>query len=182
MRTALLAVAVITAAFGCHREPEDVVPAGGHGPPDTAPPPVPRVSKDQELAALPVGLHVTHTPNPVKPQAKGRSGQRYTWQYETRVAAISEDVTITEFGALFHRGPLGAWQLRTIYDRPFRPGEFADWYACPGAVVHVGTACVDKVNYTGGDQPGALETRWYFIGRTRSGQLVKGEEIVRGAG
>jgi len=177
MRAALLAVAVITAAFGCHREPEEVVP-GGHGPPDAAPR-AHHVSKDEELATLPVGLRVTHNPNPVKAQAKGRSGQRYTWLYETRVAAVSDDVTITEFGALFRKGPLGNWQLRTIYDRPFRPGEFADWYACPGAVVHAGAACVDKVNYNGGDQTGEFETRWYFIGRTRTGQLVKGDESVR---
>jgi len=170
----------MAATVGCHSsQPEPIEPAASHGAPHptavTA-----RVSKDQELAALPVGIRVTHTPNPVKAQVRGRSGQHYTWLYETRVAAISEDVTITEFGALFRKQPLGNWELRTIYDRPFRPAEFADWYACPGALIHAGTACVDPSNYTGGDQRSEIETRWYFIGKTRSGQLVKGEEIVRG--
>jgi hypothetical protein len=177
LRTGLLALAVTAAAFGCRREPDAVVPVGGHVPP--APLRV-HLSKDQELAALPVGIQVTHTPNPVKAQAGGRSGQHYTWLYETRVAAISEDVTITEFGALLQKGPLGSWQLRTIYDRPFDSAEFAGWYSCPGAVVHVGTACVDPSNYTGGDQLREQQTRWYFIGRTRSGQLVKGEAIESG--
>jgi hypothetical protein len=137
----------VTAVVGCHQDP-----------------------KDRELAGLPVGIRVTHTPNPVRAQAGGRSGRPYTWLHETRV----------EFGALVREQPQGnRWELRTIYGRPFNAAEFADWYACPGALLRQGTACVDSSNYTGGDRLLESEARWYFIGRTPSGRRVKGEEIVR---
>jgi hypothetical protein len=105
---------------------------------------------------------------------------RYTWLYETRVVAIDEDVTITEFGA-FSRKPGGSslWEFSTIYDRPFNAMEFADWYSCPDAVVRLGSDCVDTLNYTGSDDLSASDVRWYFVGRTRSGRTVKGEAIIQ---
>jgi hypothetical protein len=137
-------------------------------------------SKVRELSALPVGIRVTHTPNPAKAQAGGRSGQPYTWLYETRVTAISEDVSIIEFGALVRKSPQsGSWELRTIYGRPFNGAEFADWYSCREALVRKSASCADPSNYTGSSRLEAFETRWYFVGRTRTGKLVKGEEIVR---
>jgi hypothetical protein len=137
-------------------------------------------SKDRELAALPVGIRVSHNPNPVRARTGGRSGYGYTWLYETRVAAISEDVSIIEFGSLIRdRSHGNSWELRTIYDRPFNAAEFADWYSCPGALLRNGAICADPSNYTGSNQLQGFEMRWYFIGRARSGRLVKGEETIR---
>ena len=177
-RSPVLAFALVVAAVGCHsRHRERTAPAAGHDPPDINWAPT-EAQKHRDIAALPIGLRVTHTPNPVKAQVHGRSGQRYTWLYETRVEAISEDVQIVEFGALIRKPPLGNWELETIYKRPFWANEFTYFYDCPGAWVHVGTPCVDSSNYTGGDQVREFGTRWYYIGKTRSGQLVRGEETV----
>jgi len=177
---AILLVSV-TAAFGCHANPRERIETASHEPLSA------KAVNDQdpkvrELGALPVGIRVTHTPNPVRAQAGGRSGLRYTWLYETRVAAILEEVSIVEFGALVRkRPPSEGWALQTIYDRPFNATEFADWYSCPGALLRKGVSCADPSNYTGADGLQAFETRWYFIGRTRAGKLVKGEEIARGS-
>jgi hypothetical protein len=93
-----------------------------------------------------------------------------------------DDVTIIEFGALVRQRPQSdSWALQTIYDRPFNAAEFADWYACPGALLRKGASCGDPSNYTDAERLQGFETRWYFIGRTRAGKLVKGEEIVRGS-
>lgn len=181
MRCAVLALSVAAAAVACHKNDHGGIAPTALGPLET------NAVDDQdpkarELAALPVGIRVSHSPNPVKAQAGGRSGRRYTWLYETRVAPTSEDVSIVEFGALVRSRPRGdSWKLQTIYDRPFTAAEFAEWYSCPGGLLREGTACVDQANYTGGDQLHGFETRWYFIGRTRAGRLVKGEEIVRGS-
>lgn len=138
--------------------------------------------KDRELATLPVGIRVTHLPDPVRAQLHGRSGRRYTWLYETRVGALSEEISIVEFGALTRNPSRGnRWELHTIFNRPFNAAEFADWYSCPNAVVPLGVDCVDPLNYSGGDALADFETRWYFIGRTRSGRLLKGEARVRGS-
>jgi hypothetical protein len=174
-----LVLLLVTAVLGFHANAGDRVEPGSHEA-RTAKDVSEQDAKVRQLAALPVGIRVTHTPNPVKAQAGGRSGLPYTWQYETRVAAISEDVSIVEFGALVRKRPQSdSWELRTIYDRPFNAAEFADWYSCPGALVRKGTSCADPSNYTGSDRLEGFETRWYFIGRTRAGRLVKGEEIVR---
>ena len=172
---------VVVASLGCHKTAHDRADPGtrqsseGAATSDQDP-------KVRELAALPVGIRISHTPNPVLAQRGGRSGQRYTWMYETKVAAISEEVSIVEFGALGRDAAHGGgWKLRTIYDRPFNAGEFAEWYSCPGAHLRVGMSCADPSNYTGGDRLREFETRWYFIGRTRAGRLVKGEEIVQGS-
>jgi hypothetical protein len=134
-------------------------------------PPSDEDPKARELAGLPVGIRVTHAPNPVKAQAGGRSGRRYTWLYETRVAAISEDVSIVEFGTLDKK------RSTTVHST--RP-------SLPSGIRAPGRWCIEilvastRRTTPAGDALLPFETRWYFIGKTRSGRLVKGEETIRG--
>src|ERR1700687_3028395 len=89
--------------------------------------------KIEELAGLPVGLKVTHTPNPVGAVRGGPSGERYSWVFKTSVRSLRGPVQIVEFGG-FSR-VFGKWVFGNFTGRPFTPEDFADWYACPGAVV-----------------------------------------------
>ena len=131
--------------------------------------------KFQEVSALPVGLQVTHSPNPVKAQLGGRSGNRYTWVFKTSVWTVGEPVTITEFGAFaWHKG---RWVSATFTGKPFTPEDFADWYSCPGAKI-AGDTYSDPANWGGDSVLRDGKALWYFVGTTPDGKKVKGEAII----
>lgn len=131
-----------------------------------------------ELAALPVGLEVRHTPNPGRAVRGGRSGAKYTWLHQTSVKALDEDVVISEFGAfVWHRGQ---WVFGTIFGRPFNADEFAEWYSCPQAALRKGRVATDPSNYAGDNVLRPQKTLWFYIGVTTSGKRVKGEAVAEG--
>src|SRR5262245_61381390 len=104
-------------------------------------------SRFQELNALPEGLRVAHTPNPVGAQRGGPSGFAYTWLYKTTVGSLRGPITIEEFGCFTLQQ--GQWRLSTVTGRPFTSTDFAQWYGCPEAVVAPGRSCADTRNWTG---------------------------------
>jgi hypothetical protein len=136
--------------------------------------------KFQEISALPVGLKVTHSPNPVKAQKGGPSGQQYTWVFETVVETLGEPVTITEFGALAWFQ--GRWALANFTGAPFTAEDFADWYSCPGARIGPGQNFNDPINWSGDEVLRSGKTLWYFVGVTADGKKVKGEAVVEQLG
>lgn len=131
-----------------------------------------------ELSALPERMRVTHTPNPVAAQAGGRSGFRYTWLYKTTVESLGGPIVIEEFGAFSFRD--GEWRFATVTGEPFTPADFADWYACPNAIVKPGKPCSDPLNWTGNDWlvPEGERNLWYYIGRDSEGRRVKGQAEI----
>jgi hypothetical protein len=133
--------------------------------------------KEHELAALPVGIEVTHSPNPVPAARGGRSGHPYTWLHETAVRAVAGPVTIEEFGCLAWQD--GRWVFSTVTGKPFTPAEFSDWYSCPDATLRTGQAYRDPANWTGSTVLEPAQSKWYFIGRTAGGTRVKGEAVVQ---
>ncbi len=134
-------------------------------------------AKYAEVLALPEGIEVMHTPNPARATRGGRSGQRYTYQYETTVRSLVGDLKIEEFGAFTKEW--GRWQLSTIYNRPFSASEFAEWYECPGSLLSDGQACSDKANYTGSDTLNESESLWYFVGVAADGARYRGTAISK---
>ena len=133
-------------------------------------------ASDRELAMLDEGMRVTHSPNPVKAQAGGRSGQRYTWLYTTTVQSSAGPLTLEEFGAFVWHD--GGWVFSTYTGKPFTPADFAEWYACPGARMEAGRAYCDPLNWVGAAALRTGKTRWYFIARDAGGRRVKGEGVV----
>jgi hypothetical protein len=132
--------------------------------------------KERELAALPIGIEVTHSPNPVRAVGGGRSGYPFTWLHATRVRPTKELVTIEEFGCFVWQD--GRWKFSTMTGKPFTPADFADWYSCPGALLESGKAYQDPRNWEGSTVLQADQTKWYFIGRTADGTRVKGEAVI----
>lgn len=132
--------------------------------------------KLDELKALPVGIVVSHTPNPVCAQRGGRSGSHYTWQFKTTVRAKHGSLRILEFGVFAWQG--GRWVFSNYTGRLFGPKEFAEWYSCPDALVLAEAEYSDPSNWAGADTLRRGKARWYFIGVTEGGERVKGEALV----
>ena len=130
----------------------------------------------KKLASLPDRITVSHSPNPAKAQLGGRSGNRYTWQYTTNVAAQSGQIVIEEFGSFsWHQGK---WVFSNFTEKPFSADDFAEWYGCPNATLVVHNTYSDDSNWTGNDVLTSSKMKWYFIGRDELGTLVKGEADI----
>jgi hypothetical protein len=133
-------------------------------------------NKLDELAKLPFGLKVVHTPDKVRAKHDGRSGRAFTWSYKTSVTAMNGSVVVKEFGSfVWHNDK---WVFSNVTGKPFTSADFADWYSCPGAKLVEGQECSDGSNWSGGDVLREGKMKWYFIGVTADGRQVKGEAIV----
>jgi len=132
--------------------------------------------KLDELAKLPFGLKVVHTPDKVRAKRDGRSGRAFTWSYKTSVTATNGSVVVKEFGSfVWHNDK---WVFANFTGKPFTSADFADWYSCPGAKLVEGREFSDGSNWSGGDVLRGGKMKWYFIGVTTEGRQLKGEAIV----
>jgi hypothetical protein len=129
-----------------------------------------------DLEALPTGLVVTHSPNPVKAKKGGGSGYGYTWQYETTVESQSGPVAIEHFGSLADSS--GNWVLINFTKKLFGPKEFEEWYSCAEATIQQGSSASDPTNWGGNNCLQHSKIRWFFVGKDEAGKRVKGEAIV----
>ena len=134
-------------------------------------------AKLRQLASLPVGLKVIHSPNPASARQARRGRWAYYWPYQTTVRAIKGSVRIEEFGALALTE--GSWGFSTVTGEPYTPRDFGEWYSCPQAVVPGGGQCSDPKNWSGRDELQESLTRWYFIGVDDRGRRVKGEAVIK---
>ena len=137
---------------------------------------VPTDPKEKELASLPVGLEVTHSPNPVKARVATSGRSNYKWVYKTAVKSAGGTVTVQEFGAFAWVS--GRWVFSTFTGKPFTGMDFADWYSCPGARMEPGGEYADPSNWSAANVVKADKTKWYYIALNEQGERVKGEAIV----
>lgn len=135
-----------------------------------------QVRKLEDIRKLPVGLRVTHSPNPVAAAHGGRSGHSFTWTYETSVEAIDVELKIEEFGVFFENG--AKWTFSNYTGKPFSGQDFADWYTCPDARLRPGVPARDPQNWSGSHQLRAKRTVWYFIGVAADGRRFRGEAVI----
>jgi hypothetical protein len=146
----------------------------------TDPPAAPVLSasqrKEQYLASLPIGMEVTHSPDPVKATPITGGKWKYKYIYKTSVQSTVGPLTIVEFDAF---GLVdGKWQLGNFSGKPFGPAEFASWYACPDAVLEPGKSYADTNNWTASNVPEEGTTRWFYIAVDADGKHYKGEAIA----
>ena len=133
-------------------------------------------NKLDELAKLPSGLKVFHTPEKVLAIHDGRSGRAFTWLYKTSVVSTNGAVVVKEFGSfVWHNDK---WVFSNYTGKPFTSDDFADWYSCPKATLTEGNVFSDGSNWTGGDKLSEGKMLWYFIGVTTDGRRVKGQAVV----
>jgi len=127
-----------------------------------------------ELARLPEGLMVAHTPETVLPTFTGPSGG--DWLHRTTVAALAGPVTIVEYGYLVERN--GSWYHARGSGEAFTAEDFADRFDCPGAVLMPGETYTFEWNRSFKENFPEQVGRWYFIGVDAGGNRVKGEATV----
>lgn len=131
-----------------------------------------------ELKNLPVGMEVTHQPNPAYATLteQGKRRGKFTWWYKTQVKATGSGVRIEQFGSFLWLK--GQWRFANFTQKPFSSKEFSDWYSCPDGYLKPGKVFVDPKNWGSADQLKAGKALWYFIGVDEEGRRVKGEAIV----
>jgi hypothetical protein len=130
--------------------------------------------KVNEIASLPQGLTVVHSPITDEDRTDGPTGTK--WTHSTTVTSTVGPVTIVEFGCLYDTGD--RWVLATVSKAPYTSANFAQWYGCPSAELQSGVSYSDASNFTmGSGSPGRV-TKWYFIGVDAQGNRVKGEAEV----
>jgi hypothetical protein len=130
--------------------------------------------KLQELASIPQGLSVVHTPDSITDSTDGPTGPK--WAHTTTVSSDVGPVTIIEFGCLLDDG--GQWRYATTNKEPYSAENFAQWYKCPNAELQTGQSYTDEANFSTGRSFPANVTKWYFIGVDAEGNKVKGEAEV----
>ncbi len=135
--------------------------------------------KLNNIATLPIGLEVKHTPNPVKAMKDGRSSYPYTWLFKTTVKAIEDDITIIEFGCFIWYEEEKRWVFSNYTDKPFTNANFAEWYSCPNGKLLKGKEYSDPNNWGGSSEPSEAKSKWYYIGINSKGERVKGEAVIK---
>jgi len=133
-------------------------------------------NKLAELDALPDGLSVTHSPNPVSATWDANQELRCKWTYKTTVRPMTKEVTIQEFGMFAWDGE--RWVFSNITKKPFSRQDFENWYSCPEGVLPVDLLFADPSNWSATSCMRPGKSRWYFIGTDSAGRRVKGEGTV----
>lgn len=131
--------------------------------------------KLSELASLPTGLTVTHTPEAVEKSFSGPSGSQ--WAHSTTVASTVGPVTIVEYGFLLERN--GRWTDETWIKSKYSASEFAENFESPGAKLLPGKTYTDEWNRSMSDNRPEQLGKWYFIGVDSEGNRVKGEANLK---
>jgi len=129
-----------------------------------------------DVESLPIGIRVSHSPNPVSAMQGGPSNRPYTWLHQTTVESIGKSLQIVEFGGFGWNGE--QWILGNYTGKPFTSGDFASWYSCPDAIIEFGKEYSDPNNWTGGDNLSSSMTKWYFIGTDEAGNSYRGDAVI----
>ncbi len=132
-----------------------------------------------ELASLPEGLAVTHTPDPVFATLHTPSLSGVQWKHSTTVSSMVGPVRIVEFGYFVERNE--QWELPYGNEVPFTftSSDFAKMYDCPNSELRPGESYTDVRNRSVIDCVPEQVVKWYFIGLDAKDNRVKGEANVK---
>ena len=134
-----------------------------------------RVLPDK-LRRVPVGLTLTHAPNPVYPAPDSAQPGGYRWHHTTTVRSDVGDLTIVECGSYIWYSAAG-WQANLHYT----PAEFAELFGCAAARLRAGQAYTfarnDRTTYSAKGLYGG-DALWYILARDARGQLYKGLGLI----
>jgi hypothetical protein len=128
-----------------------------------------------ELASLPQGLTVTHTPDSVTTSFSGPSGVQ--WAHSTTVSSTVGPVTIVEYGFLLERN--GRWTDETGIRSKYTANDFAENFGSPDAKLLPGKSYTNEWNRSMSDNMPEQVGKWYFIGLDSKGNRVKGEANIK---
>ncbi len=134
-----------------------------------------RVLPDK-LRRVPVGLTLTHAPNPVYPAPDSAHPGGYRWHHTTTVCSTVGALTVVECGSFIWYSAAG-WQANLLYS----PAEFAVLFACPAGQLRAGQAYTFPTNdRTTASARGLFggDALWYILARDAQGRLYKGTGLI----
>lgn len=128
-----------------------------------------------ELASLPEGLVVSHTPEQVEPSVFGPTGSQYA--HQTTVQSTVGPVKIVEYGYLVEED--GHWTSAWNVQDKYSAKDFAELFGCPEAQVQTDQVYTNEWNQSGLNTGPEQMGKWYFIGEDAQGNRVKGEADIK---
>lgn len=128
-----------------------------------------RLLPDQ-LRELPVGIIMSHDPNPCYPELIEGT---YYWKHHTRATATDMDLTVVECGSYIWYDESG-WHVNMKYS----PEDFAKAFECPSAILKVKQTYTYQKNWRFGKQAYGGDALWYIIAKDKDGKLYKGYALI----
>lgn len=127
------------------------------------------------LRAVPVGLAMSHDPNPVYPAPDPAQPGVFAWKHTTTVRAEAADLQVVECGSFIWYDATG-WRAN-LHETP---AEFAELFECPGGRLRKGRAYTFKRNYryATADHLYGGDALWYVLAKDAQGRLYKGWALV----
>lgn len=131
-----------------------------------------------ELNSLPVGLVVSHNPEPVHATLYSPSLSGVQWKHNTTVTATESPVSLIEYGYFVKRN--GQWEFSygTQVPLSYDSKDFAIMFACPDAKLKPGESYTNLENRSVIDCVPEQMVKWFFIGLDDKGNRVKGEATL----
>lgn len=127
------------------------------------------------LRKVPVGVMVTHTPNPTYPEKTSDKNPpaKYVWKHSTTVFSPEKDLSIVEAGSFIWYDNSG-WKKNMQFNRR----TFTNKFNCPNGLMLAGKAYIFEENYRWGDQLYGGDALWYVLAEDEDGELFKGIGII----
>lgn len=123
-----------------------------------------------KLRNLPVGIIVTHDPNPCFPV---KEGDTYYWKHSTYVKSIVGQLTVMECGSFIWYNANG-WYSNMNYT----PVEFSEAFKCRNAILMPNKTYTYARNWRFGKQLYGGDALWYVIAKDRNGKIYKGVGLI----
>jgi hypothetical protein len=123
-----------------------------------------------KLRELPVGIAITHDPNPCYPV---KEGDTYYWKHHTSAVSFKGDLTVLECGSFIWYDSTG-WHDNMHYT----PAEVAEKFNCKNAVLKAGKTYQYEKNWRLGKQAYGGDALWYIIAKDKNGKLYKGYALI----
>ncbi len=124
----------------------------------------------EKLRQLPVGITISHDPNPAYPE---KIADTFYWKHNTKATATVARLTVVEFGS-FIRFDATGWRANMLMG----PKEFADLFNCPKARLKQNRTYTYPKNWRLGKQAYAGDALWYIIAADEKGKLYKGTALI----
>jgi len=127
-----------------------------------------------KLKNIPDGIKVSNSPDSVF-ASYNKTDSMYYWFFSTSVSS-DKDIEITEFGS--YTWYTYQWVFGTVTGKPFGKEDFHEWYHCRNAKLKKGKVYTDNHNWSRMGAVVGFTALWYYIGKDKNGNLVKGTAIV----
>ncbi|MFD1255626.1 hypothetical protein ACFQ3S_02355 [Mucilaginibacter terrae] len=123
-----------------------------------------------KLRLLPVGILMSHDPNPCYPV---KTGDTFYWIHNTKATAVYRELSVVECGSFIWYDDSG-WHDNMHYS----PVDFAKAFNCPGAILKKGRTFTYQKNTRYGKQAYGGDALWYIIAKDKAGKLYKGIALI----